>query len=335
MSIKKLKISIIVPVYNVEKYLNKCIQSLVNQTYKNIEILLIDDGSTDLSGSMCDNYAQQYANVMTFHKENGGLSSARNFGLEHASGEYVSFVDSDDYVDPLYIEYMIKPITNAIYDNIDIVISSIINDNSNNTNLSSASVIINNRSAVYVHMTAQDALEAMCFERQFGVSACAKIIRTTIAKQNLFPVGKIYEDLATTYKMLGAAQNIIFINVPMYYYVNRDYSIRHSEWAPSAYDVMNAAHELLDYIDHNYPFIHDAAVYRYFMSANELYIRAFQEDTYKEIIAPVREKLIKLLPNITNNRTVPIMRKLQCVMMAYVPCLYRICRQVYKMRRGL
>lgn len=103
------EVSVIVPVYNVEQWLPRCLNSLVNQTiFNDIEILLIDDGSTDLSGSLCDSYASKYKNIVTYHKSNGGVSSARNYGLQYANGLYVAFVDSDDYVEKEFYEMMIE-----------------------------------------------------------------------------------------------------------------------------------------------------------------------------------------------------------------------------------
>lgn len=104
----KPMISIIVPVYNVSKYLKKCIDSLVAQTYKNIEIILVDDGSTDNSGIICDYYSNKYENILSFHKQNTGLGLTRNFGLKKANGQYVMFVDSDDYVNKNMISYLYK-----------------------------------------------------------------------------------------------------------------------------------------------------------------------------------------------------------------------------------
>ena len=99
-------ISIIIPVYNAEKYLKKCLDSVINQTYKNLEIILVDDGSTDKSPEICDKYAEKDSRIIVLHKENGGVSSSRNAGLDIFKGEYLSFVDSDDYVEPDYIEYL-------------------------------------------------------------------------------------------------------------------------------------------------------------------------------------------------------------------------------------
>ena len=104
------KISVIIPVYNVEKYLDKCIMSVINQSYKNLEIIIVDDGSTDNSRVLCDKYAKIDNRIKVFHKKNGGLSDARNFGLKHATGEFIAFLDSDDWVD--------KDLYKILYDNI-------------------------------------------------------------------------------------------------------------------------------------------------------------------------------------------------------------------------
>lgn len=102
------KLSVIVPIYNAEKHLNRCIQSIINQTYTNIELLLIDDGSKDSSGEICDKYAASDERIRVFHKKNGGVSSARNVGLDNATGYYIAFVDSDDYLMPNAYEILIK-----------------------------------------------------------------------------------------------------------------------------------------------------------------------------------------------------------------------------------
>lgn len=122
-------ISIIVPVYNVEKYLSKCLDSLVNQTYQNIEIVCVDDGSTDSSGSICDEYAKKDARIKVIHKENGGLSDARNVGLETINGEYVMFIDSDDWIDKDTCDYCIN--TLKLYD-VDLILWSYIREYKNN-----------------------------------------------------------------------------------------------------------------------------------------------------------------------------------------------------------
>ena len=100
------KISVIVPVYKVEKYLNKCVDSIVNQTFTDIEIILVDDGSPDNSGKMCDDWSQKDRRIRVIHKENGGLSDARNRGIQESSGEYIIFIDSDDFIEPKMLEVL-------------------------------------------------------------------------------------------------------------------------------------------------------------------------------------------------------------------------------------
>ena len=101
-------ISVIVPVYNVEKYLPQCLDSIKNQTYTNLEIILVDDGSTDSSESICEDYAKSDSRIKLYHKENGGLSDARNYGIERASGQYFTFIDSDDYITKDYVSYLLE-----------------------------------------------------------------------------------------------------------------------------------------------------------------------------------------------------------------------------------
>ena len=117
----EIKVSVIVPVYNVEQYLEECVDSLINQTLKDIEILLIDDGSTDSSGEICDRYAQEYENIRVIHKKNGGLGDARNVGLSKAMGKYVYFIDSDDYLEVNALEMLYKE---AAKDNLDVILFS-------------------------------------------------------------------------------------------------------------------------------------------------------------------------------------------------------------------
>ncbi|QLL74727.1 glycosyltransferase family 2 protein [Lactobacillus crispatus] len=111
-------VSIIVPVYNVEKFLNQCIDSIVNQEYKNFEVILVDDGSTDNSGIICDKYSKEYSYIHSFHKSNSGLGLTRNYGMKHANGKYIMFVDSDDFLGPACLENLIKPLSQEKFDTV-------------------------------------------------------------------------------------------------------------------------------------------------------------------------------------------------------------------------
>ena len=324
---EKIKVTIVVPVYNVEKYIDKCLLSLINQTYRNIEIILVDDGSTDSSGSICDDYASRYHNIIALHKKNGGLSSARNYAMRYITGDFVTFVDSDDYVEIYYIENMIHAIeNNPLGTAIDMVICHHVNESPEGKSLGKGFA----RQHEPEYMTGVTALEAMCYGRKFGASACEKLITTNIAKGFPFPDGKIYEDLYTMFHMIAASKNIVFLGIPMYHYVQRQGSIRHSSWTPAVMDLIYAAQELLNYIDLHFPSIHSAGAYRYFIAANEFYLRAFQENNYTEIIEPIRRTLKPLWRDIITNKAVNTMQKMRFWMLIYIPQSYRILYQLYR-----
>lgn len=206
-------ISVIVPVYNVQEYLVQCVESLVHQTYNNIEILLVDDGSTDDSGLICDKYADEYENIYVYHKTNGGLSSARNYGIDKANGEYLSFIDSDDFVDTDLYRILI----NAINDNsADVVIFGFCNYYSKEKivkmNLKENSI------TTYYGLDANLRLYT-------DFSSCNKLYRKGVFDNIRFPEGKLYEDARTTYRIAEIINSLIVIPEYIYYYRQRETGI--------------------------------------------------------------------------------------------------------------
>ena len=297
---KDFKFSIITAFYNTEIYIGESIDSLINQTLNfedNVQLILVDDGSTDGSPKLCDKYATANDNVVCLHKSNGGLSDARNYGTCHATGDYISYVDSDDYVDTDYISSMIEAMRG---DSVDIVISSHFDEDENGKILTP----INNTLLVTVY-DAQGALEEMCYERKFGTTACAKLYKKSLIEQFPFPKGRLYEDLSTIYKVIGTSKKIVFIQKAMYHYVQRKGSIRKSIWNDSVFDVVKASDELLSYISKYYPDIKKAAVQRYFFSANEVFTHAFGQDNYLELIQNISRNFtdMKLMRDRVVNKT--------------------------------
>lgn len=210
-------ISIIVPVYNVEKYLRRAIDSILNQTYPHLEILLIDDGSTDHSGLICEEYSQMDKRVTVYHKQNGGLSDARNFGLKKATGQYIGFVDSDDYLHP----EMYRIMYNALQDN-DCDIAEVDFEMVHDSN---KMPIINEISEVLTKKF--DHTEAMIniMLDYCGNYAWNKLYKRELWNKIEFPYGRLFEDVATTYKIVDAASSMIRIYIPLYYYTVRAGSI--------------------------------------------------------------------------------------------------------------
>lgn len=225
---KKL-ISIIVPVYNVEKYLIKCLESIVHQTYKNLEIILVDDGSTDLCGKICDEYALKDNRIKVIHKKNGGVSEAKNCGIEISKGDYLMFIDGDDFVDKSICE---KLITISRKNNVDISMCDmyrVIGEK-----------IINEPfcSKLKRNKILNGKLVLKEFFRKYSTelySGCNKLYKREIffnRNKIRFPVGKVFEDMHINYKLYFMAKNIIIISDRLYYYVKRNNSIttrRHTE----------------------------------------------------------------------------------------------------------
>lgn len=202
-------ISIIVPVYNVEPYLERCLDSILSQTYKNYEVILIDDGSTDNSGKICDTYAKNHPQIKVFHKKNGGLSDARNFGIKKSSGEYLTFVDSDDTITEDALEYLYSLIKKH-HTKMAIAPYTIITKK-RKTNLGK-----NFSPAV---LNTEEALRRMLTEHGFTVSACAKLYHKNLFANVEYPTGKFYEDNATTYKLILKCPKIAYGNHSIYNYI--------------------------------------------------------------------------------------------------------------------
>ena len=205
-------ISIIVPIYKVEPYLQCCLDSIVNQTYKNLEIILVDDGSPDNCPQICDEYAARDNRIVVIHKENGGLSDARNAGLDVCKGEYVSFVDSDDLLDVNAIKSMLDA-------NIDssIVIANIKTFVGDDQPYRNKNTCCNNSD--YINLFPDDLLLSLCKDGTVYLrSVWGKLIRKDLFNNIRFPKGKLYEDMFVNYLLYYNAAKSTYISVPLYYY---------------------------------------------------------------------------------------------------------------------
>lgn len=225
-------ISVIVPVYNVEKYLERCIDSLLAQTHKNLEIILVDDGSTDKSGKICDSYREQDRRVVVIHKVNGGLSSARNVGLDSSRGEYIGFIDSDDWIDERMYEVLLR---NLILYEADISdIDSITIDHYE---------FIKNKNEKIDVKDGQDMLRDYFMLDKYSV--CRKLYKKSIIGNIRFPVGKINEDICTNFKFLKNAKRIVKSSLIMYYYFSNPNSITGTVFKEKDFDLLDACNELI------------------------------------------------------------------------------------------
>lgn len=240
IKMEEAKVSIIVPVYNVEEYLKRCIQSIMQQTYSNLEILLIDDGSTDHSGAMCNEYANRDKRIRVIHKENGGLSDARNTGIEASTGEYLLFIDSDDYVDIHLVQSLLERL---YYDNTDMVVCGI------------EKVDVEEHIITEPAWTLKDqTLSRKEYWQEFYknstvpyVVAWNKLYKKQLFKQIRYPRGKIHEDEFVIHKILAECNSISVVGKKLYYYVQRQNSIMNRGYDSRRLQVLEAFANRMDY----------------------------------------------------------------------------------------
>lgn len=235
----KVKISIIVPVYNVEKYLSKCIDSLIQQTFKSYEIILVNDGSQDNSGRICDKYRLLDSRITVIHKENGGLSSARNAGLGVAKGEYIAFVDSDDWVNSDMYEVLYNYGKEYNADIVQCGYKIVFNENEVNNNIIKDEVEFYNNIEAIQKIYSEDNVE-------FTVS-WNKIYKSELFKEIRFPNGKIHEDEYTTYKLMFKCEKIVRVKGEYYYYRQVPESIMNSKYNKKRLDILDALEERSEY----------------------------------------------------------------------------------------
>lgn len=228
-------VSIIVPIYKVEPYLRRCLNSIVTQTYTNLEIILVDDGSPDSCPQICDEYAEKDRRIIVIHKENGGLSDARNAGLDICTGKYISFVDSDDWVEKEYIFCLVK---NALLTSSDITIvnHNLVWDNHQLDSEPFESCIIDGKKAFRQIILSQTI--------HLGI-ACAKLYNNRLFKSIRFPKGKIHEDDFTSYKLTYETNKICCVNLVLYHYYQRNNSITKTDLF---YNYIDVVHEQLDFL---------------------------------------------------------------------------------------
>lgn len=237
-------VSVIVPIYKVEKYLKKCVDSILDQTYTNLEIILVDDGSPDNCPKFCDEYAKQDDRIKVIHKENGGLSDARNAGMKIATGEYVSFIDSDDYISCDFIEtlyYTIKA------ENSDIVECDIVRFEDGTT------PVIEKENCDINSFSTEKGLSMLMAESKFHQYVWNKLYKSDIAFKIPFAKGKLNEDEFWTYQIFGQAERVTKINKPMYFYLQRSGSIMGEGFNLRRLDALEAKAERQKYIEANFP----------------------------------------------------------------------------------
>lgn len=211
-------ISVIVPIYNIEKYIDKCISSIINQTYKDLEIILVDDGSSDKSGVICDEYADKDSRIKVLHKENGGLSDARNAGIDIACGEYIGFVDGDDFIHPQMYEFLLNGL---VTNDADLILCkhNVVNDQE--------SVTLEKRKNYYVSCVVDNekVAELPCSLDTDIIVAWNKLYKRELFRNIRYEKGRLHEDQWIAPYLYCEAKKVIILNDKLYYYIKRANSI--------------------------------------------------------------------------------------------------------------
>lgn len=238
------QISVIVPVFKVEKYLVRCLKSLTIQTYANLQIVVVDDGSPDSCSELCDDWIVKDIRISVIHKPNGGLSEARNYGMELASGRYISFIDSDDYISDDFFDSLLSTMLSESSDIVECSVAQFDENNGFDT--------YQDDNTIKSYQTEQ-ALSGLIAENPFHQHVWNKLYKTEIINNTYFPVGKLNEDEFWTYQIFGQAKRVSKINKTMYYYFQRSTSIMGEGFNLRRLDALEGKAKRQEYLECFFP----------------------------------------------------------------------------------
>lgn len=280
-------ISIVVPIYNVENYLTRCVESIVGQSYHEIEIILVDDGSTDSSPQICDNWALKDSRIRVLHKANGGLSDARNAGMALATGELIGFIDSDDYINPEMYERLSKSIVET---NSDISVCGIelFWDNEEKRMLLTKPM---NRI-----LTTEEAELALLRENELKQPVVNRLYKRHVIENELFPVGKYHEDVFWSYRAIGNAETISVIDYCGYCYYQRSNSIMGVGYSVKRLDALEAACIRYEYFLERFPVLASCALEKLrfdCMYHGQMALKFLRNTEQEEIFQFIQSLLVK------------------------------------------
>ncbi len=304
-------LSVIVPVYNVQKYLPQCIDSILNQTYQNLELILIDDGSPDKCPEICDDYEKKDSRVKVIHKENGGQGSARNRGLDIATGDYIAFIDSDDYVELDMFAIMVKALEET---NSDMCHCGFI------THTGLRTVLSDVPEENYILNSSEEILKEYFSFTFINGGPCAKIFRKKVFADLRYPEGVAREDVYIMHHAFAACDRAVHCGKCLYHYNIREGSSEHQEFDPKFLISIKIADERYEFIKKNYPnllpFV-EKSKYGSRISAIKKIVRSNSVKKYRDIY----DELIKYL----KDNTPPTKKyKKQRMLILYFPLIYKL-----------
>ena len=319
-------VSVIIPVYNVEKYIEKCLDSVLAQTYDNLEILLIDDGSTDKSGAICAEYAGKDKRIHLIRQKNGGAYVARNNGLKHSTGDYLSFVDPDDYIANNYIEKMMAKLEQTGADAVQC----------NSMVVTDEEVIPNKGDTKSCALSGIDAVKKMLYQTTVNSSLWGKIYKKELFNGFEFPNGKTHVDLYSLYFILQKASKVAVMNEPLYYYyIRQDGSIR-SKFSGKTIGIIDIVNKIEDDAKTNHPELAAAAKSRkvnaYFFVFRKIPNGKYQ-DLKRELVAFIKKERKSVLKDSEVRKKTKLGLRVSYFGMPAVKLMYRLFGGNYSYKR--
>lgn len=325
---KKPLISIIIPIYNIMDCLEKCVDSCINQTYKNIEILMVDDGSTDGTGELCDKLKEKDNRIRVFHKENGGSSSARNLGIEHAKGEYLGFVDSDDFISPT----MYEELMNAILE-YDVPIAQVSRDEIDDKGNNLPDVCTPPEKPFLC--TSDEFMKELLMHRG-DCSFCTKLIKKDLFADKRFPVGKLNEDFYLLLQMLKEVKGIYILPEQLYHVFYRIGSNTRkkdkNEFSRVFMDIVENADVAQQIVDKHYPHLKEVCIrFGLFQRLDYmLHIPVIQMNSDNRFYVEVKKYLRSHLKDTLSNPYLTKKNKIYLVLLTVAPKTVRFLHQKVK-----
>lgn len=309
-------VSVIVPIYMVEEYLERCIASIVKQSYKNLEIILVDDGSKDNCPAICDSWAKKDSRIVVIHRKNGGLSAARNSGIEVAKGEYLAFVDSDDFIAEDFIETLLQAcketgseIAQCRYEYV------------------SGDVVTKEKEEVEPRETfsGKEMIKGMSWkDGAYNVVAWNKLYKKTVFEGVRYPEGRIHEDEATTHKLFYNAKQVAFVYRFLYGYYTGGESITRNRFSMKRLDWEWAVSQRLEFLKEREEWDILTPMYKIYMDGTlDLYYKVLEELKDKKTALDLKRKMKCIFRECKNNKGIPVQTRIGYLIFLTVPAIYK------------
>lgn len=312
-------VSIIIPVYNVEQYLDRCMESVVRQTYTDLEIILVDDGSKDNSSAICDKWGKKDNRILAIHQKNGGLSNARNTGINNASGKWIMFVDSDDVVSSNIVELLMQL---AVSQGADIAIGGVMHIFDEN------SITFTEQVAPVFTYDAAHAIREMWYQHSFLPSAWGKIYKRSLFGNIRFTEKILFEDIDLMHELFWNSNKIVYSNIPLYGYVHRENSITTSKFSVRDCDILKISEKMITFSEKNDLSLQAAARSYAVTAAFRVYLNAPHDCAEYSTYLSKAEKILQEYGRDVL-KDCSARRKTKCALLLYIYCK-PVLRAVYK-----